>query len=376
MSAPAREVSLGDLVLEAAAAALPGQAGDGSFPAGWNGPYRDPETPVRNTAHWLFLLLRCWSWTGEPRWRTAAVQALGYLTSEAARPMAASFWCRRNPRKDFCNGLVGQAWALEGLLEAHRLLDDPQALAVAAKVFRAHPFCDRRVAWQCLHVDGHHGRIDPTFNHQLWFAVQAGELAERGDTTAAASLQAFLRRLPERLLLYSSGLIRHENPYWQQRDVLGWAAGGARLLKSLPVEGRIHAKSLGYHAFNTMALAQLLRWDQAGTMRRDRRLRQVFRHLLSAAYRRRIPTAPYGFEYNPPGFELAVSLVLAARNGLAEPAAAPTPDLIVSWLERQVRHARDPDTGLFSRGSSDPATAAARLYEATRLDPALRLCLG
>ncbi|MFM7311883.1 MAG: hypothetical protein ACKO0M_01740 [Cyanobium sp.] len=376
MSAPVNAASLGELVLRAAAGALSVQGDDGSFPAGCNGPYRDPETPVRNTAHWLFLLLRCWSWTGEPRWRSAALRALGYLTSEAARPMGASFWCRRKPQKDFCNGLVGQAWALEGLLEAHRLLEDERALALAGAVFHAHPFCTPRAAWHCLHVDGHHGRIDPTFNHQLWFAVQAGELADRGDAEAAGCLQAFLARLPERLLLYPSGLIRHENPYWQTRQPLEWGLAGLRLARSLPAERRLHAKSVGYHAFNTTALAQLLRWDRSGSLQRNGRLQRVFAHLRSAAYRRSIAAAPYGYAYNPPGFEVPVSLVVAARNGLGAPACSPSAELIVSWLETQVRHGLDAETGQFSRGSDDPATAAARLYEATRLDPALRLVIA
>jgi hypothetical protein len=382
MSASATAISLGDLVLQAGATALRTQAQDGSFPAGWNGPYRDPETPVRNTAHWLFLLLRCWRWTGEERWRTAAHSALAYLTSEAARPMAASFWCRRNPRKDFCNGLVGQAWVLEALLEAHRVLDDAQALGVAGEVFRAHPFCSRRAAWHCLHVDGHHGRIDPTLNHQLWFAVQAGELADRGDAEAGRCLQSFLARLPARLLLYPSGLIRHDNPYWQAVQPLEWGLAGLRLARSLPAERRVHAKSLGYHAFNTTALAQLLRWDRSGALRSSGRLQRAFAHLGSETYRRRIAAAPYGYEYNPPGFEVPVSLVLADRNGLTtrngldRRSHPPAADLIVSWLETQVRHGLDPDTGQFSRGSGDPATAAARLYEATRLDPTLRLSIG
>ena len=375
MSAPAREVSLGDLVLQAAASAVELQGADGAFPPGWNGPYRDPETPVRNTAHWLVLLLRCWAWTGEARWREAAASALGYLLSPAARPMGASFWCRRRPQKDFCNGLVGQAWALEALIEAHRLLQDERALALALEVFHAHPFCPQRAGWHCLHVDGHHGRIDPTFNHQLWFAVQAGELADRGDSAAAASLQAFLARLPHRLLLYPGGLIRHENPWWSQRGPLDWATAGLRLAKSLPCEARIQAKSVGYHAFNTVALAQLLRWDRSGALRRSGRLQRLFRYLVSPAYRRRISTAPYGFAYNPPGFELPVSLLLAARHGLADPRLSAESERIAAWLELQVRHGRDPETGLFSRGSSDPVTAAARLYEATWLDPAVRLRL-
>lgn len=35
-----------------------------------------------------------------------------------ARPMAATFWHRKNPEKDACNGLIGQAWTIEALTMA------------------------------------------------------------------------------------------------------------------------------------------------------------------------------------------------------------------------------------------------------------------
>jgi len=183
--------------------------------------------------------------------------------------------------------------------------------------------------------------------------------------------------LPARLLLYPSGLIRHENPYWQAVQPLEWGLASLRLARSLPAEQRLKAKSQGYHAFNTVALSQLLRWDHSGTLLRSGRIKRAFAYLGSEAYLGRIVEAPYGYDYNPPGFEVPVSLLLCARHGLvaqAVPAAAP--DLIGYWLETQVRHGRDPATGAFSRASSDPATAAARLYEATRLDPALKLTIG
>ena len=35
--------------------------------------------------------------------------------------MNATFYCRLNPEKDFSNGLIGQAWVIEALVEAHKL---------------------------------------------------------------------------------------------------------------------------------------------------------------------------------------------------------------------------------------------------------------
>ena len=46
-------IRLWDLIVKSADKGKELQAGDGSMPAGHNGPHNDPETPVRNTAHWI-----------------------------------------------------------------------------------------------------------------------------------------------------------------------------------------------------------------------------------------------------------------------------------------------------------------------------------
>lgn len=47
---------LWDLIAKSAKRGIKLQAEDGSMPAGHNGPHNDPETPVRNTAHWCITL--------------------------------------------------------------------------------------------------------------------------------------------------------------------------------------------------------------------------------------------------------------------------------------------------------------------------------
>ena len=367
-----RTIRLGELLLRCAEAALPLQSADGSFPPGWNGPYRDPETPARNTAHHLILLLHAWELSGEPRWRQAAEAALAFLLAAELRPMQASFWCRRNPAKDFCNGLVGQAWVLEALLAATDRLADPRPLQLASAVFHAHAFDPQVAAWHSLHVDGHLGPIDPTLNHQLWFAVQAAELARRGDAEARARLEHFLQRLPSRLLLYPSGLIRHENPFWQGSSPGAALLGVIKLAKALPTEPRLQAKSLGYHAFNTVALARLLP-AMTPEQRSAPSLRRIFALLRSQRFRRAVATAPYGYEYNPPGLEVPLSLRLAAMAGLVEP---PEPAYQQQWIQSQLDWGLDSCRWRLDRRSPDPPTAAARLYEAVSLDPQLELLVS
>ena len=57
------------MILLSASSALKLQKEDGSMPAGWNGPYHQSETPVRNTAHWLITFLKAYEITNNARYK-------------------------------------------------------------------------------------------------------------------------------------------------------------------------------------------------------------------------------------------------------------------------------------------------------------------
>ena len=40
---------------------------DGLFLQGHNGPYYDPETPVRNSGHWLIIFSKCYELTDKKK---------------------------------------------------------------------------------------------------------------------------------------------------------------------------------------------------------------------------------------------------------------------------------------------------------------------
>src|SRR5690625_4216984 len=107
----------------------------GEMPAGHNGLYRDPETPVRNTGHWLMLFLKAHQISGEDNFLKASEKALGYLMSRDARPVGATFYHRMNPEKDACNGLIGQAWSIEALVQAGLQLEREESLTLAREAF-------------------------------------------------------------------------------------------------------------------------------------------------------------------------------------------------------------------------------------------------
>src|SRR5690625_349836 len=100
-------MELYDLLLKSTCSAKFTQKDDGSFPSGHNGPYKDSETPVRNTSHWLITLLKAYEITEDNSYLDSAYKALNFIMSAEARPMNATFWHRKNPEKDFANGLIG-----------------------------------------------------------------------------------------------------------------------------------------------------------------------------------------------------------------------------------------------------------------------------
>ena len=126
---------------------------------------------MRNTAHWLVLFATTHWRSGEPRLREAALRAARFLASAETRPAGATFWCRSSPGKDACNGLVGQAWAIEALAEAAASLDAEPLAKLAEMVFLRHPFDERARLWRRVEVDGRVLGPDFTLNHQLWFAA-------------------------------------------------------------------------------------------------------------------------------------------------------------------------------------------------------------
>src|SRR4030042_3738067 len=159
---------LSDIIVESSDAALCLQLEDGSFPPGCNGPYHDPETPVRNTAHWLITMLKAYEISNDSRFKDSAWASAEYLLSPSVRPMNATFICRKNPEKDFCNGLIGQAWVIEALGIAGMQLENSKYIEVAQNVFMLHPFDHKAGLWRRVNVDGSYNSLHMTLNHKLW----------------------------------------------------------------------------------------------------------------------------------------------------------------------------------------------------------------
>ena len=334
---------------------------DGSMPPGHNGPYHDPETPVRNTAHWLFTFSNLYERTGEQKWAKAANKAADYLCSSEARPMGASFWVRKKPEKDFCNGLIGQAWAMEGLIKAAEVLEREDCYKTAEEVLMLHPFDEEFSIWQRVNVDGSYASYDSTFNHQLWFAAIASQLSHTQIARERAS--QFLENVGAGVDLYKDGVLVHNslvNPHKASRIFSPYSIV-KRVYNTYNYKKRkklLYLKSIGYHAFNLYAFALLKSQFSDHVFFSSLKMKKMLSVLGSETFITSMDKSPYGYWYNPPGIEIVFSLeVLGGSYDLAQ-----------RWLELQVSKTFNKETGsLISKGSPDPITADARIYEALRI---------
>ena len=364
---PVRMVSLDNLIVESATHALEDQSQDGSMIPGFNGPYHDPETPVRNTAHWMISFLKAYKITGEDRFRFGAERAAYYLQSEIARPQGFTFHHRDTNRKDACNGLIGQAWTIEALAQASTDLELPDLRELAEEVFLLHDFDNALGLWKIREINGKTLGFDVTFNHQLWFAAAGSMLAT--NSLIDDQLSVFLDRLPMNLGLYKNGLVQHPNlPKLNSGMSFGLRT---KRLVATAVQGNwsrqrdrvsMTEKAVGYHAFNLYAFAILSqRYPDYDAWSSDL-MKSMVSYAKSSDYLETLEGNRYGYSYNSPGFEIAYAIICIPYLFGEDPEGQAS-----EWVGRQLVRCYDFETSQRRLITEDPVNHAARIYEATRL---------
>lgn len=358
---------LRNFILHQASRACTLQCEDGSMPAGHNGPYFHRETNLRNTCHWMITWCNAHAWTGDTAYMVSARRALAYILLPHHRPYNANWLHRHAKGRDRCNGLIGPAWVIEALVCAIHLLGSDEALMQAKEVFALHPFDEAQGMWKRVEVDGTVLSFDRTFNHQLWFAASAARLSKVGISLAAERTRIFLDRLQNLFSVSNAGLIRHRIRLYCWDPFL---EPGSLIHKTYLLYDKIRCgakikldaqkRDFGYHAFNLHAFAVLHRlfpqhefWDS-----------KVFMHAIDFGRSQKHRSGvdhdnPYGYPYNPVGFEMALALQELFPEAIEERR---------DWIRRQIATMTRSGTAEYGMDAEDPATARARLYEAVDLD--------
>lgn len=354
-----KKMSFNKLIYKEIEQALNAQAENGSMPSGHNGPYNDPETPVRNTAHWLFTFSEMYKRTGDQKYKSAAFKAIQYLKSEEARPMEASFICRTNPKKDFTNGVIGQAWVMEALLKAWEVFGEDDYYKIAEDIFLMHPWMPGIKAWKIVNVEGSYNTFDRTFNHQLWFAATASLLI---NTEKAQELsKVFLEYHIPKVLTYKNGILYHSTPFirfkWSPGEINNKITFLNRVKPLFLKQEYLYRKSAAYHAFNLYAFAILKSQLPDLKIWNSPIINRLVEVTSSDHFKKLQLNNKYSYPYNPTGIELAYALEVFKPEH---------EDEIKFWLDEQINATGD-DESILIKGSADTNTSKARLYEAMRL---------
>lgn len=335
------------------------QLADGSFPPGHNGPYNDPETPIRNTAHMLFALSRLYRVTQDEELLVPIERAFKYLISNEYRDqLSGAYVSRLNKDKDLTNGVIGHAWVIEAFVEASHVLGE-EAYNEAEKLANIHEFLPQISVWSRVTPEGKKATEDVTFNHQLWFAAACSGLHRSPEIIK--NVTQFLSVNLGQLETYSDGIIYHRSFLGSYKGYLSLSP--FRFARKLYARVRqnaqrssLYLKSVGYHAFNLHAFAIISNNLPDLSLYEIYDINRLFEATAPKSFEDNLQKQDYGLRYNPSGIELAFALkTFKGEEGDIE-----------KWLKVQSKYTMN-DHGFLLKGSKDSATAKARLYEASRL---------
>lgn len=309
-----------------------------------NGPYFDEETLVRSASHKSILFWKVYNLTQDQKYKVAAIKEVEKLYQEDFRPYNKTFYCRKKKSKDKCNGLVGQAWAIEALMVAYRETKKEKYRFLAKEVFDLLEFNSVLGFWRKREITGKKLFFDFTFNHQLW-------LAAAGSFFKSQESLIFLDKIKKNLYLYPNGLIKHLIFSPLTKSILH--------LKKFSKLTDFKKKEISYFGFNLYALGLMKQNFPDHSFWSSKKFKMIKAYAVTKEHLDVAEKSKYGFAYNPSGIELAFFIDAFNLNGLLW--------LKKEALERQFNRNLNRKTLIMDQNTLDPVVLTLRIYEATRI---------
>ncbi|MFW6017156.1 MAG: hypothetical protein ACOCRK_12015, partial [bacterium] len=295
----------------------------GSVIGGHNGPYYDDETPVRNTSHVAFILSYYYNKTRDSRYYDALLKCEEYLLSKDARPFDLTYYCRIGEKKDKSNGIIGQAWAIEGLISLYKTTHNFKLLELAQMIFLMIPFSEKYSIWEIIDIDGSNKGFDMTFNHQLWFVASGIQILScENNSEIKKRCESFLNNIENLINTYPNGLISH---LIKVNDVCSVHSKPILAIRNLAKRiknwKRLYYKENGYHLFNMYAFAIIRNYGFNSSYFKTKKFEKNLDYCYSSKINywlqkkslkdlknmkkvKNVKMNIYGYGYNAPGFEL------------------------------------------------------------------------
>lgn len=352
----------------------------GKLVGGHNGPYYDNETPVRVSAHWIYIFSWLYDVTKDRRYYDAVEKLAKYLYEQRVHS-AYAYDCRNDEKKDHVNGTIGQAWAIEGLIQSAKFLNDDKYYELAIKVFEQHKFNTNFALWNRVEIDGQLLGYDNTFNHQLWLAAAGAEIIQyRYNRRIDEQICTFLNRCEKTNLFrtYPNGVVKHfayvpgtlkEKVKFYQKELKNDFA-------HLTKKPSMYYKEYGYHYFCMYGFALIYQTYKTHSIFRCKKFMRALDFTFDlnklsemkdyspekdiTGLAKKVSNTSvniYGYAYNSPCFELPF-LFKVFKGKVSE-------KFIDEMWAKQMEITQT-DNGFFERNNEDSITLEARIYELVR----------
>jgi len=348
-------------LLESANAGLELQQEDGAMPSGHNGPWYQTETPVRNTAHWGIIFSYAFQLTNDSRFSNARRKCCDYLLSKKARPFGKAFFCRKKG-KDRANNLIGQAWAMEALLEIGLQTHEDDLLQCALHVARLHSFDEKANLWRRVEIDGAEQGYCWTLNQQIMFSavtLKLGNIA--GDSSLSRSSSYFFEQFHHQIRWLAKGLPCHHICALNQRSF--YHRLGERIICNWWKK-----QALGYMPFILYGLSLAKKWCPDQIFWQFGYIDSMVQQMLSFV----LDNFPYGYlenknsfrwAYNPAGFEIAFAFKEFKDINYQRDISS----IINQLIKLQIKGYFCNRKKLMCINTCDPILQPSRIYESARL---------
>lgn len=344
---------------------------------GLNGPYDDNETEVRYLAHLIVIAAIECKLYGHLEYRSVIERMSEKLLSMKDKNHI--YKMRVKPGKDECNGVIGHAWLIEGLLYAYNVTGDEKYIVESERICENHAFNNKIGLWGRPLKGSGDDAIDFTFNHELWYAATLAELLQvRSNKILQTQLDIFLRKLPNIVTINREGRVAH-GIYCRSSPKKAIKYKVARFRDivceklSMP---SLRYKEVGYHVFNLMAFARLYKimpeydfWNsncfkasldyiKKDYFKKELELNNI--QMDASTHGDKLTMGEtsiniYGYPYNVPGFE-----IMYCREVFGDKIDDISARILLS---RQFDLTWDENKGLFGNMCHDKVSINYRVYE-------------
>ncbi|WP_273150249.1 hypothetical protein [Methylophaga thiooxydans] len=315
--------------------------------AGVNGPYYDLETPLRNSAHWLITAAVIYQTENDDVIRTDAERLLNYLLDNPHMRNGVAIH-RQKPGKDWCNGVIGQAWMIEALLVAGHILNRADAVGHAWQLASTYSFSSSAKAWVKIDPANGKQRVDYTLNHQLWYAAA---IAMLNDASVNKQIMEFLDALNAGAMrIRGSGVIKH---LLYTSTFKGLMLRLRYRFSELKSWDAVITKEVGYHLYNLHPLARLKCHFPEHAIFQSPLMKSALDTAFSDDFVSLLQNNKYAYPYNSPAFEYPLITSVFQYHA----------DNCEKTWHTQVLETFDEEVRSFSRNCPDPMTLNARVYE-------------